>query len=197
MNTRAAAPLASIIAVSMGLITSGAAGEVQPQWKMAGNWDIRIDKTLNYGCFMFGVYEGGDVLRVGFNRKSSNGYLLIGNSAWKSIEPGKEYELEFQIDSKPKWRGNSKAIVVGDQGVKFLNVPFRDANFLTEFAVGQTLIVRYRNKAISTLRLTGTYAAMQELLQCQRSVEENRPAASSESRDPFASADSPDPFAPR
>ena len=69
-----------------------------PLWATVGNWQIRVDETLNYGCFMVGSYERGDVLRIGLDfRSGANGYILVGNATWKSLEVGKEYQLSVQF----------------------------------------------------------------------------------------------------
>ncbi len=67
----------------------------EPLWKRVGSWDIRVDRSLNYGCFLVNVYQGGTVFRIGFDRTNGGGYLMLGNPNWRSIEVGKEYDLEL------------------------------------------------------------------------------------------------------
>jgi hypothetical protein len=68
-------------------------------WATVGNWAVMIDSTLGNGCFMVTSYTLGTSVRVGINNMNKNGYVLIGNTAWRSLEIGKEYKLTFQFSS--------------------------------------------------------------------------------------------------
>lgn len=176
------------------------AGTVHAQdtaiWKEINGWSIGIDRTLNFGCFIYGVYERGTSIRVGLNQADQNGYILVGNPGWQSLEQGKKYDLSFQFDRDPPWSGPASAIVI--DGKPSLVLPFNKAEFFRDFAEKQTLFVRYQNTTVATLNLRGSYAAVQELLTCQETVEKMRKKPGQEqSGDPFAPAvrrDNSDPF---
>src|SRR5262249_49908075 len=74
-------------------------------WKKVGNWELRIDKTVDFGCFMTASFTRGTAFRIGIDQKNLNGYVLFGNTAWKSLEVGKTYEVAFQFDTESPWKG--------------------------------------------------------------------------------------------
>jgi hypothetical protein len=177
-----------------------------PLWKTVGSWEIRVDKTLNFGCFMMASYVRGTFVRIGLNQKHLNGYILVGNNDWRSLEIGKEYELVLQLDGNPPWRGNATALQVGGSGPASLYLPFLKPDFMIELAKKQMLSIWYEAKLITSLSLTGSFAATQELVLCQRSIEAARGGGSpadpfvrdNKPRDPFARGEPPvssDPFA--
>ena len=93
----------------------------QPLWKSVGDWEIRVDKTQNFGCFMVGVYTRGDLFRIGFDRtRGTNGYIVIGNAAWASLEEGKDYDLYLQFDNENAWHGTASAFKFQGYGTEFL-----------------------------------------------------------------------------
>jgi len=156
-------------------------------WKKMQNWAIYVDKSLNYGCFMFGAYTHGDVLRIGFDRKNSNGYVVLGNDAWKSLEIGKEYSTTLKFDDDSPWSGTAKAITLSTN-VPLLYFPFSDTNFLNSIAVKQGVTVFYSGKIVTYLPLTGSFAAVQELVNCQTQFSDQTSGLQSKdsgSEDPF------------
>jgi hypothetical protein len=40
------------------------------------------------GCFMFGSWTQGEMLRIGIYNNKKNGYLMITNDKWRSVEVG-------------------------------------------------------------------------------------------------------------
>src|SRR5262245_43090447 len=87
----------------------GLVGTAQAQdsahWKSVGSWEVYVDKSLNFGCFLIAAYTRGTVVRIGLDQKNLNGYVMIGNEAWRSLQVGKQYELRLQFDSEGPWRG--------------------------------------------------------------------------------------------
>jgi hypothetical protein len=155
-------------------------------WRNVGQWQIRIDRTLDYGCFMFASYTRGTVIRVGIDQQNRNGYVLVGNDAWRSLQVGNRYELALQFDGDAPWRGRATARTIGSGRMVFLHLPFERAQFLVDFARRQTLTILYNGRVVTQLPLIGTRAATQELFRCQRAAdiarENSRPP-----RDPFSS----------
>jgi hypothetical protein len=179
--------------------------EDSPLWKVVGDWQVRVDKTLNFGCFMAAASVRGTVVRIGLDQKRLNGYILVGNDDWRSLEVNKDYELVLQFDGNPPWRGKATAIQMG-QGAAYLYLPFSKSQVMLELAKKQVLSIWYESKQVAALRLTGSFAATQELVACQRAVEAARSgtkpadpfAGGTERRDPFAGGERPvssDPFA--
>jgi hypothetical protein len=185
---QAMAPIARIFLLTMALLPLGlgaAHGEGTINWKKVGGWDIRIDKSLNYGCFMLGIYNKGEIIRIGIDQKRLNGYVIIGNARWRSLEVGKQYQLVLDFEAKDSWRGTATAGRIGNGAIPFLQMKFTKPGFLADLAQQSHLTIRYNNKVVSKLNLSGTYAAVQEMAHCQKVVETVR--RQSIHADPFAS----------
>jgi len=151
-------------------------------WANVGQWQIRIDKSVNYGCFMLGSYTQGTLLRIGFDQNNRNGYLLVGNDAWRSLQIGNRYELVLRFDRAAPWRGRATARTIGSGSMVFLHLTFDSPRFLLELARRADLTIYYAGNAVTRLPLRGTYAATEELLRCQRAADAGRPNP----QDPFA-----------
>ena len=185
---------AGFVTVSVGHAQQSSESTASPLWKTVGDWDVRVDTTLNYGCFIAAAYETGTVVRVGFDETHSGGYILIGSPEWTSLEIGKDYDLEFQFDNEPPWEGTATAIPMGEVVLLFL--PFHEPSFMSEMQRKHALMITYRGRVVANLTLRGSYAAIQELVNCQLAVEEAR-AGSPTPGDPFATSPRPtrnDPF---
>lgn len=174
----------SAVSLASTIFASFAASSADaPFWKSVGLWEIRVDNTLGYGCFLLAGYKGGSVLRIGFDRNRGNAYVMISRESWTSLEPGKEYALEMQFDGKPRWQARATAIRLGGRGIPMLYVPFTDSDFIGEFMRSHGLRIWYRGEQISNLSLRGSYEAAQEMVNCQAQIETVRQGQKS---DPFA-----------
>jgi len=146
--------------------------------KRVGPWDIGVDESLDYGCFMITRFSRGTVFAIGFDRKTGNNYVIAGNDAWH-LEAGKEYPLDIQFDNEPSYHGT--AIAVGKPMLLYL--PFDKPKFVADFARKQTVSIAYRGRSVTTLPLDSTYEATLDLLACQEAVERSRNGSRSD--DPF------------
>ena len=163
------------------------AEEDEPLWGNVQHWAIRIDRTLNFGCFLVTQFDGGTVFRLGVNRTEQNrGYVILGNSKWKSLEVGKRYQISLKFDNLAPWSTNAHVINVGTSS--FLFIPFSDTKFIQEFAVSHRVVVSYDFSIVTTLPLNGTAAATAELAKCQKAMDELAPRSPNNGpgRDPFA-----------
>ena len=70
-----------------------------PLWRTVGQWQIRVDASLGYGCFLVGSYTRGTVLRIGIDQQNGNGYVMVGNEAWRSLQVGNQYDLALRFDN--------------------------------------------------------------------------------------------------
>jgi hypothetical protein len=175
--------LASILCLA--ICATSAEGEPNtPFWKTVGDWQIRVDTTLNNGCFMFGSYTQGEFLRVGFDRANRNGYAMIGNAKWASLEAGHEYPLVFEFAGFAPWNGNATGFVLSG-GAIVLGIKFSDPEVMRQLAHSSSLTISYNDRVISTLPLKGTEAAVAELVRCQNAVDAHAPSSPGPS-DPFA-----------
>ena len=161
-------------------------------------WFIGIDNSMGGdGCYMHSAFEHGGTLRLGFVPSQSQFMLVLGDDDWMSLEEGKFYPIEVQLGNLSPWTGNA-SVHVWDDGDKslVLDLPLENdvaANFIDEFKKMTSISVHYESREILRLSLKGTFAATDELLRCQLSMNDKR---SGHDSDPFSSSqtDSSDPF---
>jgi hypothetical protein len=180
------------------IVTEAARSEDTTLWKHVDSWQVRVDTTLNYGCFIMAEYEQGSVLRIGFDPSSDGAYLLITNERWRSIEQGKEYTLVLQFDDKDPWEASAQGFKFENSPYPFLYTPFSEAGFFKEFMRSHELTIEYRRERIASLSLRGSFAATREMVNCQRQIDETRSTRQTRRNDPFAPrarGASNDPFA--
>jgi len=146
-------PLASLAAEDVG------------HWSSVAGWDIKVDRTLGYGCFMVTEFEDNILFRIGFNRKNDTGYLIVYDNDWRSIELGKEYKIAIRFDNEDPWEAPMYGRNVN--GVVMLVTTFSDPDFLTQFMQKHTIKMFYDNSEIARLSLEGSYAAGEEMFECQ------------------------------
>ncbi len=103
-------------------------------WRTVGQWQIRVDASLGYGCFLVGSYTRGTVLRIGIDQQNGNGYVMVGNEAWRSLQVGNQYDLALRFDNASPWRGRATARRIGSGDMVFLYLSFDRARFLVELA---------------------------------------------------------------
>lgn len=153
-------------------------------WRTVGQWQIRVDKSLGYGCFLVGSYTQGTILRIGIDQQSGNGYVMVGNGAWRSLEVGNQYDLALRFDNASPWRGNATARRIGSGDMVFLYLSFDRSRFLVELAQRLNLRIFYNGDLVTQLPLRGTNAAVQEMIRCQRVADIAR--KNERPQDPFA-----------
>jgi hypothetical protein len=158
-------------------------------WKSIGWWSIGIDPTQNDRCFVVATYQDGTLLRFGFQGDDGTGpmYLGVGNEKWTSLTDGDQ--LQFQLDRRGKWP--APATATGILGFPFLLVGVEKADFFDELARRRNLRVHYKGKEIANLRLDKSRAAVNEWIECQKSMGTVR---GQRKPDPFAADKTDDPF---
>ncbi|SDA55222.1 hypothetical protein SAMN03159448_01380 [Sinorhizobium sp. NFACC03] len=142
------------------------------KWKEVGGWTVASDTSMEGSCFITSIFEGGIRLRLGFYPKGSESplYMSFASDDWKSLEVGKDYDLTFRFDKSDPW--SAAATAAGDESGKFLFVNATDAEFLTGFVRKRTLAIAFDDRVVANLSLRGTGPAAEELLKCQRAVDE-------------------------
>jgi hypothetical protein len=185
--------VASILYILLAAGAFDANANDAPLWKEVGQWTVKVDPTLGNGCFLFALYEKGTVFRIGINSESDVGYLILGNSEWRSLERGKDYNIRIQFDDEVPWEAIATGIDL-DAGTAFLYAEFSKTEFFQEFATKHVVEFHYSNKLIARLSLRDSYEALEELHRCQRAMwsspTDDRPS------DPFSSEPAAsDPFA--
>jgi hypothetical protein len=171
-------------------------GEARAQdtviWSDVAGWTVAIDKTVA-GCFALGAFERGTYFRIGIDPQHSNGYVIIGNEAWRSIEVGKEYPLDIRFGNAPPWKADATAIRMVNSVV--LMFSFTGPDLALEFMKKQNAEIRYQGALVSNINLKGSYAAFVEVMRCQDALDGRQ--VQRRATDPFDSTrqDVNDPFA--
>jgi hypothetical protein len=145
-----------------------------PEYANVDGWSVRVDESLNNGCFVATLYEGDTLLRIGFDRENNNFYALFGDPLWKSIEYGKKYNVEIKFGNESKWTAIARGMSFEPpQNEHYLWVNVGEDSdqigiFLDEFMRETSVKLFYNEEIISHLKLKGSYAAGMKLLECQK-----------------------------
>ena len=149
-----------------------ASGADSATWKEdVRGWYIGVDESVGNGCYMLAFFDGDTFLRVGFDPRYPSLDFVVGDEDWRSIEEGKVYQIEVQFGRRSPWTGEAVGFVWddGDRSLIFsiLEVDERMFLFIDELMKMQSVSVRYDGKIIASLSLKGTFAATEELMNCQ------------------------------
>ncbi|WOS64346.1 hypothetical protein [Sinorhizobium fredii] len=152
------------------LVAAPAFAQETIPWRNIDGWNILMDQTLGNACFVTTVYDEGTILRLGFDfsREPKSIYLALGNKNWKALEPGKDYPLQIQFDRNPVWNATARAIDFS--GINFLMVSTTDTNFANEFSRKLAMRATFNGRQVAGLRLKGSARAVEEMLRCQKTV---------------------------
>lgn len=170
---------------------SSAQDDVSPLWKEVGRWDIRVDQTLDYGCFAV-LIESDEAFRLGVDNLDSTLYAILAKEGWDSIETGKTYDISLEFDSEGAWEISSYGIDF--ESIRGLAFEVSDFLFIEEMMERHRMYVRYNGQQIMQMSMQGSIAALNALDECLE-VFDSDSDSNPQNPDPFASSTS-DPFAP-
>jgi len=157
----------------------------------SGGWDIYIDTTIDYGCFAHMEWKGNTQMRFGFDPTVDSMYITISDGDWRSLQVGKDYDIQIEFDNSQPWTTTAQAINL--DGINSLYFTFYEQDFIAEFAKKHSIYVTYNNKEIAYLDLKGSYEAVIDLAACQDQLDSYY---NNGTEDPFNnnSSKSDDPF---
>jgi hypothetical protein len=136
-------------------------------WKNVGAWTVRVDHTLNEGCFALANFEKY-AFRVGFAQSDTlESYALLAGTEWKSLKENEKYQLSLTFDKETPWTGDATGIKLGD--IIGLKLKISDDKFWQEFIKSQSLRVDYDSSFLVKLRMDGSKNAFDEIIECQKS----------------------------
>ena len=145
--------------------SSGKEDDAVTKYGSVGAWGIYFDPSMN-GCFTISSYEGGLVLRIGYDARSSlSAYVLVIRDEWKSIISGKGYDAAFQMDNNTPWNGNFSGIEMSGSRGLVVVVPMD--KFLAELSTASSFRLYYKGKSISSGELGDVAGAVRSLQGCQ------------------------------
>jgi hypothetical protein len=181
--------LAAAAAATLCLAGAPALAEDAITWKEdVRGWYIGVDDSIGRGCFMTAAYNGGTSLRVQFNPSADLLQFMIGNAAWTSVEAGKLYSLDISFGNRSPWTGDGEGQIMGDLHMLVLDVPFTEGRaeaFIAELKQMPNVTVEYAGRTVDKLELSGTFAAMDEVIACQAAMNEGLGTGAG-GTDPFA-----------
>lgn len=160
-------------------------GGTSVKWGQVGGWEIRVDRTLGDGCFAFQSFDRGTVVRIGFDVSNQKIYLIFGHANWKSLEVGKVYPVRIVFDGTTPYEGQLRGQRVGDSTIVFLAHRNLSTAFVKDFMERSGMQVFYRGERIANLSLANTFAAVSEVMNCQREL---GTATRGGGSDPFAAS---------
>jgi hypothetical protein len=172
-------------------VVAPASADDTVKWGQVGGWAIMVDRTIGDGCFAMQVFERGTVVRIGFDMRNRHVYLFFAQDSWKSLEEGKVYPVRIVFDGSIPYDGEMRGQRLGNVVVlAHRNV---SADFFRDFMQRNDLQVFYRGSELANLSLRNTYAAVSEVINCQKEIA--AAGRSSGRPTPSATQPQPDPFA--
>lgn len=154
-------------------------------YKIVGNWSIRVDPSVGFRCFAFATYGDTTGLRIGTAADGDGYYFNVADTMWRSLNLGEVYNVHVEFEGYEPWEAKASGVDWGD-GLKGLWIN-ADTEFMAEFAKSDSVIVSFNNSAIAHLELEESGKALAVLLECEQMVDQ---ILADEGLDPFASAPS-------
>jgi hypothetical protein len=175
-----------VMAIGFFGSTFALCSQVQAQkpgkWAEVGGWEIRVDPSVGNGCFAMQAYEDGTVVRIGVNVGSKAIYLFFLNDAWKSLEVGKIYPVRVVFDGVSTYNGEMKGHRLAG-GAIVLSHDNLSSAFINDFMQRNGMRIFYQGNRIAGLSLRNTYAAVGEVVNCQKEF-----GVGASNADPFSSS---------
>ena len=103
----------SLAVVLCSLVACMTAHAQTAQWGQVGGWQIRVDRTVGDGCFAVQEFEGGTIVRIGYDAAAKRMYLLFTDDDWKSLEVDKVYPVRIVFDGSTSFNGEMTGMRLG------------------------------------------------------------------------------------
>jgi clan AA aspartic protease (TIGR02281 family) len=180
--------MAATAIVSFQPAANAAAGETS-DWTRVAGWRVMVDHTTSNSCFAVQRYQRGTIMRIGYNINDRRIYLLFGRDDVNGVEEGKRYKTRFVFDNGARWYDTTVSVKNLD-GISYLYHSNVGTEFMSDFAVYNNLKIKdVTGETIFNVSLANTYAAIEEVIHCQRaqnrmSTYEPRPAPAAPSLAP-------------
>ncbi|MFG1424096.1 S1C family serine protease [Roseixanthobacter liquoris] len=161
-----------------GQAQAGAALNIDEVIGKTRGWTIGLSTGMG-GCIAAATYEDRTTVWMGFGSTKSKAFFGLSNPKWKSIVPGDQYELQLTARGEGRWRGDFKGVQLARENALLAEDLVRE--FVVDIARAGALYVIYGRKTIAQLSLSGSMAAIEALLDCQKDLAvaaraEGRPA---------------------
>lgn len=129
-------------------------------------WNLMVDPAMGNGCLIQTVFSDLSVVRLGFDATNNRGYFVVFNKAWGDIEPGKKYNITFDLDGQ---KFNGVATGFRQNKIPGAGVFFDDRNFV--YAIAQKKGMTVYNEAgepVMSIDLKGSGKAIEYARECQK-----------------------------
>jgi S1-C subfamily serine protease len=127
-------------------------------------WTIGYSNSLG-GCVAVATYRDETTVWFGLGRDIGP-YIAFTNPRWHRIEAGRKYTLRLAMGRQGSWRGGFTGIEHGDE--KGLITTGVKPQFFGDFARAGGISVSHDNSSLTRLNLSGSRAALEDLIACQR-----------------------------
>lgn len=130
-------------------------------------WTIGLSTGMG-GCMATATYEDRTTVWMGFGGGSNKAFFALSNPKWRSLAAGNRYELQLLARGEGRWRGRFTGVELD----KEMGLLAQDlvTGFVIDIARAGALDVVYDRKIIAQLSLSGSMAAIDALVDCQKSV---------------------------
>lgn len=137
-------------------------------WGEQGNWHIRVDLTLNGGCFASVTLDDHSYVRIAFDPNSRDIAIFVGNAYWRSLQAGATQPLSLSINFDDPWEGGGTVRKMGN--VTYIGL-LLNRDFMTEAKQALVLTAESDNRHLGHYDIRGISEAFSELANCQENVE--------------------------
>lgn len=165
------AGLAGLLLATALLGVPGAAAEtllaLDERVDTVRGWDIGIN-TAVAGCLAKARYEDKTTVWFGFGGDDKKLFFGLSNPRWKSIESGRSYEIHLVATNAGRWHGTfAGGEADGERSLVATNLK---KEFMVDIARAGALDVRFQGKSITRLSLSGSMAALDAVIDCQKEL---------------------------
>jgi len=138
-------------------------------YSIKGKWHVRVDMTLDGGCFTNVVFDDFTYLRLSFVPTQRAAYFMIGNTKWRSLQTETARAVAVGLDAFTPWTADATPHVIGNITYLWMEIP--ETRFLDQLGKAKTLRLQTAERLIGTYELSGSGEALAELIKCQKFVE--------------------------
>ena len=158
-----------------GAASTAVSQEIADWQSDVGGWHVAVDRTIKDSCFIISEFESDVLLRLQINATLNEVQLIVADMGWSALEAGAKYPLELVLDDNDAWIGEGLARYwSGVLPSLVVSIPVREhaaAQFMGEFAGGHSIAISNAGTPLANLELSGTGAAVRELMTCQSAFE--------------------------
>lgn len=137
-------------------------------------WTVHTDPEHNYRCFAEVQYEGGTLIRLGFNSADAQLYVSVADPTLNDISNGETRAAQLIFDGEESLHATAVGAFIGAdsgaQGIRLKISPGIQESFTKGFKARQSLEVSIAGLDPLWFSLAGSYRATQLLEDCQTSM---------------------------